>query len=87
MNYATNSDDLFNSHNPSGRTMASVLTQPLTEMNTRNLPGVKGGQHIRLTSSLPYVSRLSKKCGSVDVSKPYGPSWPVTGIASLIAVG
>jgi hypothetical protein len=27
--------------NPSGRTMALVSTQPLTEMNTRNLPGGK----------------------------------------------
>jgi hypothetical protein len=33
---------LFNLPNPSSRTMALGSTQPLTEMSTRNLPGVKG---------------------------------------------
>jgi hypothetical protein len=32
----------FNWPNPSSLTMALGSTQPLTEMNTRNLPGVKG---------------------------------------------
>jgi hypothetical protein len=31
----------FNLPNPSGRTMALGLTQPLTEMSIRNLPGGK----------------------------------------------
>jgi hypothetical protein len=31
----------FNLSNPSSRTMALGLTQPLTEMSTRNLPGGK----------------------------------------------
>jgi hypothetical protein len=34
--------DIFNSPNPSSRTMALGSTQPLTEMSTRNLPGGKG---------------------------------------------
>jgi hypothetical protein len=33
--------DIFNLSNPSRRTMALGLTQPLTEMSTRNLPGGK----------------------------------------------
>jgi hypothetical protein len=34
-------DFFFSSPNPSSRTMALRSTKPLTEMNTRNLPGGK----------------------------------------------
>jgi hypothetical protein len=47
-------------------------------MNARNF-----SPRTWLISSLPSVSRLSRQCGILNISQPYRPARPVTGIAFL----
>jgi hypothetical protein len=61
--------------------MALGSTQPLTEMRTRNLPGGKGWPTHKGDNLTAICEPIVYKCGSVDVSQPSGPSWPLTWIA------
>jgi len=72
---------IFHWHNPSGRTMALGLTQPLTEMSTRNISwgvkvaGAQGWQSYHI--HVPIVL----KSGSINLLEPSGPVQACNGIA------
>jgi hypothetical protein len=60
-------------------------SQPLTEINTRNRKLMFLGS--KVTILLPSVSRLSRQCGILNISQPYRPPGPDTGIALLYGDG
>ena len=49
---------------PSDQTMALGLTQPVVKMNTRNIPGGKGGRCVRLTT-YHHTVRFSRNLGAL----------------------
>jgi hypothetical protein len=73
-----------------GATDLLGFTQLLTGMSTRHRKksflGVKSGRRVRLTVIPPSVSRVSRQCGMLNISRTYRPPRAVTGIALLYSL-
>ena len=71
---------IFHWHNPSGHTLTLQLTQPLTEISTRNISwGDKGGQCVGLQPYHLHVP-IVLKSGSLKLLEPSGPVQDCNGI-------
>ena len=76
---------IFHWHNPCGRTMTLGLTQPLTEMSTRNISwGVKAADALRADNLTTFMCRLSWNLGTSTSWNPLVLSRPVMGLLYLL---
>jgi hypothetical protein len=75
---------IFHLHNLSGRIIALGLTQPLTEMSTRNISwGVKVAGAYKADNLTTFVCRLFWNLGAPTSCNPQGLSRPVMGLLYL----
>ena len=75
--------EIFHWRNLSIRTMALGLTQPLTEMSTRNISWGKGGRCVGLTTLPPSCAVVVWSLGTLTSWNPLGHSRPGTGLLYL----
>jgi hypothetical protein len=68
---------IFYWHNPSGRTMALGLTQPLTDMSTRNISWGQSRPVLTADNFTIFMYRLSWNLGDSTSWNPQGLSRPV----------
>jgi hypothetical protein len=66
----------FSDISPSDHSKALGSTQPLVKMNTRNIPGGKGGRCVRLITSPPSCA----ECQEIWQPKPPGTLWATPGL-------
>ena len=75
---------IFHWHNSSGHTMALGLTQPLTEISTRNISWGKRGRCVGLTTLSPSFADCLGNMGASTSWNSQGLSRPVMGLLYLL---
>ena len=74
---------IFHWHSPSGRTVALGLTQPLTEMSTRNISWEWRLSVLRADNLTTFMCQLSWNLGASTSWNPQGLPRPVMGLLYL----
>jgi hypothetical protein len=75
---------IFHWHSSYGRTMALELTQPLTEVSTRNISWGWRRPVRRADNLTTFMRRLSRNLGASSYWNPQGLSRPVMGLLYLL---